>query len=118
MTKSKLPRRLGIMGFVFGFGLMAMWWYIDTYNPFHLPSVEQVQSMTASYSAPPLYRFLENLIFALFPALWLSVFTIHAGPLVNYSIWVFAVLLDGAILYCVGLLVNAIRAQMSMPKRE
>ena len=117
LTKSKLPRTLGIVGLAIGFSLMAMWWYIDTYNPFHLPTVEQAQSM-ASYSAPPLYRFFDNLIFVLLPALWLSMFTIHAGPVVNYSIWVFAVLLDGAILYCVGLLFNAIRARVLTPKRE
>lgn len=96
-----------------------MWLYIDTYNPFHLPTAEQVQSMTSSYSPPPLYSFLENLIFVLLPALWLSVFTIHAPAVVNYSIWALAVLVDGAILYCVGLLINAIRARGSLtPKRE
>lgn len=108
MTKSKLPRRLAIVGLVVGFLLMAMWWYIDTYNPFHLPTVEQAQSM-ASYSAPRLYTFFENLVFAILPVLWLQVFTIHAPVVVNYAIWVFAVVFDGAVLYCVGLLVNAVR---------
>ena len=110
MTKSKLPRRLAIVGLVVGFLLMAMWWYIDTYNPFHLPTVEQAQSM-ASYSPPRLYTFFENLVFDVLPVLWLQVFTIHAPAVVNYSIWVFAVLFDGAILYCVGLLVNAIKTR-------
>ncbi len=117
MTKSKLPRRLATIGLVLGFGLMAMWWYIDRYNPFHLPTVEQVQYMTTSYSPPHLYSFLENLVFTLLPALWLSVFTIHAPAVVNYSIWVFAVLFDGAILYCVGLLINAVKARVSF-RRE
>lgn len=118
MIKSKLPRTLAIGGLVVGFLLMAMWWYIDTYNPFHLPTVEQVHSIPTGYSPPVLYRFLENLVFTLLPALWLSVFTIHAPAVVNYSIWAFAVLVDGAILYCAGLLINAIRARVLMPKRE
>jgi hypothetical protein len=89
---------------------MAMWWYIDTYNPFHLPTVEQVRSMT-SYSAPPLYRFLENVIFILLPAMWLGAFTMHAGAVVNYSLWVFAVLVDGAVFYWVGLIIATIRTR-------
>lgn len=110
MTKSKLPLRLAIAGLVVGFLLMAMWWYIDTYNPFHLPTVEQAQSM-ASYSPPRLYTFFENLVFDVLPVLWLQVFTIHAPAVVNYSIWVFAILVDGAVLYCAGLLVNAINTR-------
>ncbi|HXO33615.1 MAG TPA: hypothetical protein VN901_14790 [Candidatus Acidoferrales bacterium] len=118
MTKSTLPRRLAIFGLILGLGLLVMWLYIDRYNPFHLPTVEQVQSMTRSYSPPPLYNFLQNLIFTLLPLLWLSMFTIHAGPIVNYSIWVLAVLFDGAVLYCVGLLIDTIRTRMLIPKRE
>jgi len=112
MIKSNLPRRLAIAGLIIGFSLMAMWWYINTYNPFHLPTAEQVQAMTMNYSPPPLYTFLENFVLTLLPVLWFSVFTIHAPALVNYTIWVFAVLFDAGILYCVGLLVNAIKARV------
>jgi hypothetical protein len=113
VTKSKLPRRLALVGLVVGFALMATWWYVDTYNPFHLPTVAQLQSMSTSYSPPRAYSFFEDMTFALLPAIWLSVFTIHAPAFVNYSIWVFAVLIDGAILYCVGLLINTGRAPRS-----
>src|ERR1700689_806084 len=87
---------------------MMMWWYIDTYNPFHLPTSEQALAMGTNYSAPPLYKFLDKLTFILCPALWLQVFTIDLGPIVNYSIWVLAVVFDGFIFYCVGLLINAV----------
>jgi hypothetical protein len=92
LRKSKLPRRLAIIGLAAGLSLMAMWWYIDTYIPFHLSTVEQVQSMKTNYSPPALCSFLQNLTLVLLPALWLRVFTIHAGAVVNYCIWGFAVL--------------------------
>ncbi len=118
LTKSKLPRTLAIVGLAVGFSLMATWWYIDKYDPFHLPTAEQVQAMPTSYSTPPLYSFLEELTFTVLPILLFENFTIHAPALVNYAIWVFAVLFDGAILYCVGLLINAIKARVMIPKRE
>lgn len=112
MTKSKLPRRLAIVGLIAGFLLMIAWLYVDTYNPFHLPTWEQVREMRSSYSPPWGYTFLEDLVMYALPVLWLQAFTIHAPAVVNYSIWVFAVLFDGGVLYCVGLLVNAIKVRI------
>ena len=108
----KLPRKLAAIGIGLGLVLMAVWWSVDKYNLFHLPTVEQVQLMKTSYSPPLVYRFLESLVFVLLPGMWISVLTIHAPAIVNYGIWAFAVLLDGAIFYCIGLLVNAIAARL------
>ena len=108
---SKLPQKLGIVGLIFGLVLMSVSWYVDRYNPFHLLSVAQVRSMTTSYSPPQAYTYLEDTILLLLPALWLQVFTIHAGALVNYSIWFFAVLLDGAIMYGLGVIIFTVRVK-------
>lgn len=115
MRKS-LPRVLGIVGLALGFAFTAMWWYIDTYDPFHLPTTEQVQAMPDSYPTPHLYTLLRELTFVFLPGIWLQVFTIHLGRLINYPIWLFAALLDGAIFYCIGVLIRAIWRRM--PRRE
>jgi hypothetical protein len=111
MTTSKLPRTLGIAGLLIGLCLMATWFYIEIYNPFHLPTVQQLQDMTSSYSPPPLYSLLKEIIFIFLPVMSLSVFTIHAGPAANYALWILAFLTDGLILYCVGLLINVLTSR-------
>ena len=67
MTLSKLPRRLAIVGIILGFGGMALWWYLITFNPFHLPTWQQAQTM-GNYSAPRLYWITEDAVFVLCPA--------------------------------------------------
>lgn len=109
--KSKLPRTLAIGALVVGFLLMATWWYINAYNPFHFPTAEQARALP-SFSPPPLYTFLDHLTFTIFPALWLQVFTTDLGTATNYAVWIFAILVDCAVLYCVGMVINAVRARM------
>jgi hypothetical protein len=116
MIISKLPGRLAIVGILVGLSLMTMWWYIDTYNPFHLPTSEQAMAMGTNYSAPALYKFLDKVTSVLCPALWLQVFTMDMGRIVNYSIWVLAALFDGLIFYCIGLLIKAaLNARLARP---
>jgi hypothetical protein len=86
---------------------MATWWYINRYDPFHLPTLEQVQTM-GNYSAPRLYWLLEDLMFALCPGLFLQMFTIDAGPTITWFMWIVAALINGPIYYCVGLLLVAL----------
>jgi hypothetical protein len=97
---------------------MMMWWYIDKYDPFHLPTWEQVQSDPARYPTPRLYPILQNVTLVLCPVVWLQNFTTGGPAVVNYSIWVLGALFDGAILYCVGLLIDAARFRTPPPKRE
>jgi hypothetical protein len=107
MTTSKLPRRLAVIGIATGVGLMAMWWYIDKFDPFHLPTSEQAQTM-GNYSAPPLYWFLKDLMFVLCPGLFLQVFTIDMGTVVTWFMWGLAALLNGPIYYAAGLILAAL----------
>ena len=105
MSKSKIPIIFGVTGLVIGFVFMAGYFYELHYNPFHFPTmeqaVEQAQTSGHGYSAPPLYHFLERLMFALVPGLLLPAIGIDGW--VAIVLWVVAVLLNAPIYYCVGL---------------
>jgi hypothetical protein len=107
LTTSKFPRRLAAIGIVIGFGFMAIWWYVDKYDPFHLPNWQQAQSL-GNFSAPQLLRFLEDLTFALCPASTLHLFTMDMGNATIYVTWVLAALLNGPIYYGIGLILAAL----------
>ncbi len=101
MTKSKIPWILGIIGIVVGLAFMAAYFYDLHYNPFHFPTQEEVTALP-SYSPPPLYTFLEELMLVLVPGLWLQPMI---GGWVAVVTWVLAVLLNGPIYFALGLLV-------------
>jgi hypothetical protein len=104
---SKVPRRLAAIGIFIGFGFMAIWWYVDRYNPFHLPTREQAQTM-GNFSAPPALRFLEDVTFLLCPASFLHIFTMDTGSTMTYLTWVIAALINGFIYYFVGLILASL----------
>lgn len=106
--RSKLPLLFVLAGILLGLALALMWAYISVFNPFHLPTVEQAQTL-GNYTAPPLYWHLRTLLIILLPGIWLDAFAMGASQSVHYTIWGFAILLDGAIFYCIGLLVNRMR---------
>jgi len=100
---SKLPRRLAAVGVAIGFAFWALWWYDLAYNPFHMPTTEQLQGRP--YDAPPLYSFLEDLMYALFPGLVVRFSGLGALEHHAWIVWVVAALFNGAIYYCVGLII-------------
>jgi hypothetical protein len=85
-----------------GLTFATLYWYDFTHNPFHLPTSELAPP---NYSAPPLYHFLEKLMFALCPGLFLQVFTVHTGERFILATWALAVLANGPLYYIVGLMV-------------
>ena len=95
---------------------MALYWCDYKYNFFHLPTSAEAQSM-GNYSAPPLYWFLEDLMFALCPGLFLQVLTIGTGDALGAFMWVLAALLNGPIYYCVGLILVAVMKRFSGSRR-
>jgi hypothetical protein len=111
MRTPTLPWKLAFVGLAMGLVLMGAWAYINSHNLFHLPTVEQAATME-NFSTPRIYRFLETLTLILYPGLWLQAFTIHAGPVANYAVWVFALALDGVILYCVGVLITRLKIRL------
>lgn len=110
LTISKLPRRFAVAGIAVALTFAALYWYDYTYNPFHFPTSEQAPP---NYSAPPLYSFVEKLMFTLCPGLFLQVFTIHTGELFTVAMWGLAVLINGTIYYCVGLVFAALMKRRS-----
>jgi hypothetical protein len=107
VTTSRIPRRLAILGIVIGFGLMSAWWYVDTYDPFHLPTWQQAQAM-GSFSAPPLLKFLTDITFVLCPGALLHIYTMDTGSLMTYITWTAAAMLNGPLYYAVGLAGSAL----------
>jgi hypothetical protein len=96
MIASKLPLRFAMAGVLIGFVLMGLYWYDYKYNPFHLPP------------SPPIYHFLEKVMFVLCPGLLLQVFTIGTSDRMGWGMWVLASLVNGPIYYLIGLIVAAI----------
>ena len=101
LTTPKLPQRLAALGIVVGLGLMATWWYVDKYDPFHLPTWQQAQSM-GNFSAPRPLKFLQDVTFALCPGSLLHVFTMDSGNVMTYLTWIVAALLNGLLYYLIG----------------
>jgi len=102
LSPSRVPRTLAFAGIAIGFAFMVMWWYIVTYDPFHLPTAEA----PSSYSAPALYWLLKDSIFVLCPGEIMGVFCMDCtGYTVPLLIWTVAALLNGPIYYCLGLLI-------------
>jgi hypothetical protein len=107
VTTSRLPLRLAVLGMVIGFGLMATWWYVDRYDPFHLPTWQQAQSM-GNFAAPQLLKFLQDVTFVLCPGSLLHVFTMDSGNVMTYLTWTVAALLNGPLYYVIGLIIAAL----------
>jgi len=115
MTASKLPRRLALVGVGVALGFMAMWWYAD--RIFRLPTEEQVQGME-SYTAPLLFWLFRDATFVLCPGSVVTLIAVDLHEGAQFVNWLVAVLLNGVIYYCLGLVVAAVvRARRSRPPR-
>ena len=118
MKGSNVPRRLALVGVGVGLAFMAMWWYQDTYNFFHLPTEEQADKLE-SYTAPPLYWFFGDVTFLACPG---SAITILAKDLEGTQAfviaWLVAVLLNGAIYYGIGLIIAALTMHLRAHKEQ
>jgi hypothetical protein len=107
LTASKLPLRLAGVGIAVGFAFMAMNWYDLRYNPFHMPTSDQLWQV--HYTVPPLYWFLKELAYVLCPALFPGAFfAMDLGERVGWIVWVVVALLNGPIYYCAGLGIAAL----------
>ena len=106
MNKTRLPLLLGVAGIAIGYACMAWWWYAHTANPFHLPSLEEAAAL-ANYSAPPMYFFMNWLIWILVPCLWLYP-SKEIGGWAYFAFWFFAALLNGPIYYGAALATSSI----------
>ncbi len=53
----KLARKFAYVGIAIGVGVSLLWWYVQIFDPFHLPTVGHVPP---NYSAPPLYWIIND----------------------------------------------------------
>jgi hypothetical protein len=117
LVVSKVPRRLAVIGIIVGLVFMATSWYVYKFNPFHLPTAEQVKGM-GSFSEPALSRLFDDMTFVFCPGSFLFFFTMDMSDTANYIMWVIVALINGPIYYCVGLILAALmrrRSQISVP---
>jgi hypothetical protein len=108
LRNKKLPRIFAIGGIAVGVLLMLTWYYVDTFDTFHLPTVEQAQTMQGSFSAPWTYHALQTLTWLLCPAAMMQALAIHVPAMFTFAIWILAALINAPIYYGVGLVVEAI----------
>jgi hypothetical protein len=108
VNRSKLPKYFGFAGLTIGLCLMVIWRYVYLYDPFHLPTMEQVAAMPHGYSAPPMFHFLEYLTDILVPGVWLQVFTIDLGDVIGAIMWGLAALINFFVYYGIGMAISAV----------
>lgn len=109
MTSSKLPVKLGLTGIAIGIVCMAIWFYVFSAAPFHLP-VNYHSTVEIERSAPLWFRsfeFLANLVYALVPGIWISKLFANTGNAIVIGIWTLAVSLNYPIYYCLGRIISA-----------
>jgi hypothetical protein len=109
----RLPRRLAIAGIIIGLGLFSFWLCVDKYNLFHLPTSEQVSKMHASYKAPPIFWAVREATMWFCPGLVLGILTMDLGPGANLIMWSIAIIINGALYYCLGLALRSIASKWS-----
>lgn len=99
---SKLPKRLAIVGVAIPVALVVMWWYINTYDPFHLRALYEAHR-TTGYSEPAGLKLFEDMNFVLCPPIFPLGFAAMdmstAGQLVA---WALAACLNGVLYYWLG----------------
>lgn len=105
MNRSTSAWKFALVGVAVGFVFMGIWWAVDSYNVFNLPTSQQLDGV-ASYTAPALCRFLEDATFVLCPASLVALVPFDASRSAQLLAWVVISLLNVPIYYCVGLLVS------------
>lgn len=110
---AKLPRRFAVAGIAIGIGPLTFWVCADKYNLFHLPTSEQVSKTHASYKAPPIFWVLREATMWLCPGLVLGILTMDMGASANLIMWFIAIIVNGAIYYCLGLAVRTVTSKCS-----
>jgi hypothetical protein len=105
---SSVARRFAVVGTAIGVSGALLWWYVQIFDPFHLPPVGHVPP---DYRAPLLYWIINDSVFLLCPATLLFFFTMEMRGWFSCFMWILAVLLNGPIYYAIGLVVGTVMKQ-------
>src|SRR5271166_2913997 len=102
---SSLARKFGFVGIAVGIAVVLLWWFVQIFDPFRLPTVGQTP---LNYREPLLLTILDDSVFVLCPGSLLQVFTLEMRGWLSWFMWILAVLLNGPIYYAIGLVVAAL----------
>lgn len=100
-----LPGKFAVVGIAVGITGAVLWWYVQIFDPFHLPAVGQVPP---NYRAPSLYWIINDSVLVLCPGTLLQVFTLEMRGWFSWFMWILAVSLNGPIYYAAGLAIDAL----------
>ena len=82
MTLS-FARKFAVAGIVIGTADALLWWYVQIFDPFHLPTLAQTPS---NYSAPFMYWIINDSVLVLCPVTLLIIFPLRGW--VTWFIWI------------------------------
>ena len=102
---SNLARKFAIVGVAIGIAVALSFWFINIFNPFHLPNVNQVPP---NYREPLLLSVIDDSFFVFCPGTLLQVFTLEMRGWFSWFMWILAVLLNGPIYYAIGFVIDAL----------
>lgn len=102
---SRFARKFAIVGIVIGTTDALLWWYVQIFDPFHLPNQVDVHQ---NYSAPLLYWIINYSVCVFCPGSFLMTFTLEMRGWFSWFVWIFAVLLNGPIYYAIGLVIETV----------
>jgi len=101
----KVACKFAFVGIAVGIGVSLLWWYVQIFDPLHLPTAGHVPP---NYREPLLYSIIDDSVFVLCPGSLLMVFTLEMRGWFSWFMWILAVLLNGPIYYAIGLAVGAL----------
>jgi hypothetical protein len=104
--RSSLARKFAYVGIAVGAGISLLWWSVQIFDPFHLPTT--VEHLPPNYSAPLLYWIINGSVFVLCPGTLLQAFTLEMRGWFSWFMWILAVLLNGPIYYVIGLVIGVL----------
>jgi hypothetical protein len=100
-----LARRFAVVGVAVGVTIILLWWFDMTFNPFHLPTLEQAPP---NYMQPLARRIMVDSFFVFCPGICLQMFTIGIGGWFSWVMWILAALLNAPIYYGIGLVIGVL----------
>jgi len=101
MLKWKFPRIMAMVGLMLGGLAILIHWYIYVFNPFNLPNYKDLQGVS-SYSAPPLYFFIERSLLAICPGQLIHFFFIDCTGASLWAVWGAGAILNAVLYFGIG----------------
>ncbi len=109
--------RLALVGVLIELLYFGFWMLDDSFNFFHLPTVEQAAKLPENYSEPALRAWLEDANVIVCPPLIVTSFAgMDLGGTANIILALIAAAVNAALYFVVGLAVAGIRNKMGIKR--